>query len=139
MKKRALQKKHSLSLPRTKAYQSRSEWEKICWRKLLRHPELLDAIVTSYERHNIIMRAAVADRVNAGKSYTDIGRELWLSPQTISAIKKGLLENMYRSYADRGKTERKKKIYSPLRKETRKNKEIKIAIQKMTRYRALYP
>ncbi len=58
------------------------------------------------------MRAAVVDGIRSGKSYQEIGNELWSSPQTISAIKKALNESKYRSYRERGKTERKKKVYS---------------------------
>ena len=52
------------------------------------------------------------ERINSRKKYREIAEELWLSPQTISSIKKAVSENSYRSYRERGKTERKKKAYS---------------------------
>ena len=58
------------------------------------------------------MRAAVISGINSGKSYRQIAEELWLSPQTISSIKKALKENNYQSYRERSKKERKKKVYS---------------------------
>jgi hypothetical protein len=53
------------------------------------------------------------DGLISGKSYRKIGKELWLSPQTISAIKKAINEKTYRSYLERSHKERKKKKYSP--------------------------
>ncbi len=93
-------------------YSSRKEWEIASWQVILRSPRTLDVLITPYERHGLVMRAAVVDGIRSGKSYKEIGNKLWCSPQTISAIKKALNENKYRSYRERGKTERKKKIYS---------------------------
>ena len=101
-----------VTLPDVNLFASRKEWEEACWRKLLQSKKWLHRIITPYERHNIIMRAAAAHRLNKGASYNDIGKELWLSPQTISGIKKALAENNYKSYLERSKRERKKKIYS---------------------------
>ena len=69
-------------------------------------------LTTRNERHNLVMRAAIIDAINSGKKYREIAEELWLSPQTVSTIKKATKENNYRSYRERGKTERKKKVYS---------------------------
>lgn len=121
-------------IPPVSAYSSRKDWEEGCWHKLLSSrgwPNL----ITPYERHNIVMRAAVAHRLRAGISYTDIGRELWLSPQTISAIKKGIRENRYRSYADRGVTERKKKTYTAYRSPRPPRK---IGMPRKTKYGTVY-
>ncbi|MBI2591802.1 MAG: hypothetical protein HYW34_03955 [Candidatus Brennerbacteria bacterium] len=101
-----------LALPPITRYSSRKEWEDACWQKILKLNKVSDLLLTSYERHNLVMRAAVIDGINLKKSYTQIADELWLSPQTISSIKKALKENNYRSYRERGKKERKKKIYS---------------------------
>jgi predicted transcriptional regulator len=57
------------------------------------------------------MRAAALDRLSTGKSYSEIGEELWLSPQTVSGIKKAASEKSYKSYLERSKKGRKKKIY----------------------------
>jgi len=101
------------ALPPVHSYPSRKEWERACWRKLLKSKNLIALLVTNNERRNLVMRAAVTERINAGKRYRQIAEELWLSPQTISSIRKALRENTYRSYRERGKTERKKRVYSP--------------------------
>lgn len=123
-----------LAIPAVSAYSSRKEWEEACWRSILRFPEWLN-LLTAYERRNIVMRVAVAHRLDAHMSYRDIGRELWLSPQTISAIKKGVSEERYRSYADRGKTERKRKVYSDHRPP---RPSPRIGIPRKTKYGTIY-
>lgn len=105
-------KKTLLELPPMGRYPSRKEWEAACWRKIIASGNPLNLLATSYERHNIIMRAAVIEGINSGKKYRRIAEELLLSLQTISGIKKSMAESGYRSYRERGKTERKKKVYS---------------------------
>ena len=99
-------------MPLTSDYSSRAEWETVCWRKIITSKELLQLLITSHERHDLVMRAVALDRLIAGKSYKQISEELWLSPQTISVLKKALKEDNYRSYLERSKKERKKKQYS---------------------------
>jgi len=99
-------------LPPTNQYSSRKEWERACWKKISESRELLELFTTSNERHNLVMRAAVADRMNSGKKFVQIVEELHLSPQTVSSIKKALEGSGYRSYRERGKTGRKKKVYN---------------------------
>ena len=99
-------------LPPVSHCPSRKEWEMACWKKIVNSKELVELLITPSERHNLVMRAAVADRIISGKKYRQIADELWLSPQTISGIKKAINERAYRSYWVRSKTERKKKIYS---------------------------
>ncbi len=89
---------------------SRVEWEGACWHKISASKDILELISTSSERHDLVMRAAAINALISGKSYREIGKELWLSPQTISGIKKALDENSYKSYP--GRKERKKKVYS---------------------------
>lgn len=98
-------------LPPIHNYTSRKEWETACWDTISKSKELLQLLITSYERHHLIMRAAALEGLGVGKSYRQIGRELWLSPQTISVIKKAISEKNYRSYLERSKKERKKKKY----------------------------
>ena len=98
-------------LPSIDKYTSRREWENACWHKILDSKRVLNLLAAPYERHNLVMRAAVAERLFLGKRYGEIAKELWLSPQTISSIKKSIAENNYRSYRDRGKSERKKREY----------------------------
>ena len=101
-------------LPPLHRYSSRREWENACWQKLLKSKSFLKSLVTSYERHNLVMRAAVKEGIRSGKRFKELSREIGLSPQTVSSIKKALSEGGYRSYRERGKTERKKKTYSIL-------------------------
>ncbi|OGY99518.1 MAG: hypothetical protein A2945_01520 [Candidatus Liptonbacteria bacterium RIFCSPLOWO2_01_FULL_52_25] len=90
-------------------YTSRKEWEDACWKKIVESEELLQLLITSHERHDIVMRAAAIDGLASGKSYRKIAEELWLSSQTISGIKKAMDEKAYRSYLERSKKGRKKK------------------------------
>ena len=107
-----MNKRGSTAIPPIDNYHSRQEWEIACWRKILESKELLSLLVTSHERRNLVRRAAAIDRLISGKSYRKIGNELWLSPQTISAIKKAINERAYRSYLERSQKERKKRKYS---------------------------
>jgi len=124
-----------IALPSVNVYSSRKEWEEACWQKLLRSTKWLNSLATPYERRVFVMRVAVAHRLQIGKSYQAIGQELWLSPQTISTIKKGIRERRYRSYAERGKTERKKKVYSVDRSPRRT---IRIGNPRKTKYGTVY-
>lgn len=110
------------ALPPIDHYSSRKEWEDACWQKISKSGDFLEILVTSYERHGLVMRAAVIESVKLGKRYRQIADELWLSPQTISSIKKAINESGYRSYRERSKTERKKKTYSPDFTSTRKKR-----------------
>ena len=96
-------------LPRVSRYPSRKAWEEACWTMLsTKFPTFL---ITAYERRNVILRAVVMDRLSDGLSYREIAKELFLSQQTISSIKKNIGEN-YRSYRERGKLDRKRRVYS---------------------------
>lgn len=111
-KQKAHEHNKIVAIPLVGAYPSRKEWEQACWQKLLHSKGWLNRFITPYERRNLVLRATAAYRLHTGASYKNIGSELWLAPQTISTIKKGISEKRYRSYAERGKTERKKKVYS---------------------------
>lgn len=127
--------KDTVSLPSIKSCRSRKEWEEICWQKILKSEKLLQALVTSNEKSNLVKRAAALEKLAAGKSYKKIGEELWLSPQTISKIKKVLRDASYVSYRQTSKTERKKKIYSSTHPQTpsgRKGRPVR------TKYGTLY-
>ena len=99
-------------MPPVNDYPSRKEWENACWRKILGSEDLLQMLVTPHERHNLVARAAAMDELISGKRYRQIAEELWLSPQTISSVKRAIKEDSYRSYRERGKKERKKRQYS---------------------------
>ena len=106
-------------MPPVGNYSSRAEWEAVCWRNLRESKELLEILVTAHERRNLVLRAAALDRLISGASYRQIGKELWLSPQTISGIKRAIRENGYQSYLERSKKERKKKSYGSVQKSLR--------------------
>jgi len=105
-------KKFDLKLPSLDSFSSRKNWEEECWKIILSSRESIGNLMTAYERRNIILRVAVLNLLNSGTSYRRIAEELWLSPQTISSIKKTFKESFYRSYRERGKLERKRKTYS---------------------------
>ncbi|MFA5099054.1 MAG: Trp family transcriptional regulator [Candidatus Paceibacterota bacterium] len=129
--------KKFIILPPIGNYSSRKEWENICWRKILKSEELLNLLVTSDERHDLVMRVAAINGISAGKTYRKIGEELWLSPQTVSGIKKALSEKLYKSYKERSKTERKKKVYNSIPKRTPK-KEWHEGTPRRTKYGTIY-
>jgi len=108
-----MDKKESTAIPSINNYHSRGEWETACWQKILESKELLSLLITSHERRDLVNRAAAMDMLISGKSYLEIGKELWVSPQTINAIKKAISEKTYRSYLERSPKERKKKKYGP--------------------------
>lgn len=135
MSKKGIDKKELAAVPPIDNYSSRQEWETVCWQKIIGSKELLQLLITSHERHDIVMRAAAINSLSLGKSYNQIGEELWLSPQTISGIKKSVSERSYRSYLERSKKERKKKVYSSSIKTRRPRPS---GIPRRTKYGTLY-
>ena len=129
-----MDKKELVNMPPISDYASRKEWEAACWKKIAGSEKLLWLLVTSHERHDIVMRAAAVDGIASGKSYRTIGAELWLSPQTISGIKKALSEKAYNSYRERSKKERKKRVYSIIESRERKRR----GTPRRTKYGVLY-
>lgn len=104
--------KISAIIPPLDDYSSRKEWEKAAWQKLLESKNLLVLLITANERHRLTMRAAALKGLAAGKRQRQLSRELFLSLQTINSVKKALSENLYQSYSERSKKERKKRKYS---------------------------
>lgn len=109
---RGMDNNKRMVMPLLSNYSSRREWENACWRKIAGSKKLLQLFTTSHEKHNVVVRVLAIDGINSGKSYSQIGRALWLSPQTISSIKKSIDEKAYRSYSERSKKERKPKKYT---------------------------
>ncbi len=101
-----------LLLPARNLFLSHKEWEGACWKKIVKSKKLLDLLITSNERRNIVIRAAVVGFIDSGKGFRQISRELQISRQTISSIKKITKESTYKSYRERSKTERKKKVHN---------------------------
>src|SRR3989344_1834808 len=133
---RNVKKKLLFAIPPLGRYSSRKEWEDACWQKIVKSRDLFAVLVTSSERHNLVMRAVAIDRVNSGKKYRQIAEELWLSPQTISSIKKVMNGSNYKSYRERGKTERRKKVYTPSPASSRRKRRRR---QVRTKYGIVYP
>jgi len=122
-------------LPLLKNYSSRKEWENACWQKISESKDLLNSLATNYERHNLVMRAVAIEEIFSGKTYREISKDLFISQQTISGIKKALKEKSYRSYQERSKTERKKKVYSSkLEKKPKSGRAGEIGFYRRTKY-----
>ncbi|MEK7546958.1 MAG: hypothetical protein AAB536_02150 [Patescibacteria group bacterium] len=112
MKKWEIGNKTAGIVPPIDDYSSRRRWEEESWRKISESRELLPIILTSYERRNLVIRAAILEGLSLGKGQRQLSRELSVSLQTINAVKKAIAENSYRSYFERSKKDRKKKKYS---------------------------
>ncbi len=77
-----------------------TRWEMNVWSKFLGNiekanskkeiAELLDNLLSSNEKILISKRLAAVALIKGGKSYREIGKILWISPGTVSAIKKSV-------------------------------------------------
>ncbi len=77
---------------------SADEWSEFLWSKVLAGivgsksrqdvQKFLESILSARERKFLLRRLAILALLRSGKSYKEIGRILWVSPQTVSAIKK---------------------------------------------------
>ena len=83
--------------------------EKLIWDELLQEfnkakslkaiDRLFNILTTAQERETIARRLATFSLIRKGLSYKEISRRLWISPLTISTIKKSILNNNgYKSY-----------------------------------------
>lgn len=48
-------------IPLLEGYSSRKEWEETSWQKILESGEILPLLITSHERHDLVIRAAVME------------------------------------------------------------------------------
>ena len=107
-------------IPPPSEFKSRREWEARAWQMLVRNlaasssaknvEQILAALLTANERKQMIRRAAAGLLLLQDKSYREVGRELWLSPTVVSAIRQSLSEGHYESsYARKRKMKKKKK------------------------------
>lgn len=103
----------SVNLPQRNHFSSREMWEISCWKNITKSEMLLHLLITPHERHDLVMRAGVLEGLISGKSYREIGKELWVSPQTISGIKKATEERIYESYLERRKKKQKEEKNNP--------------------------
>src|SRR3989344_3609453 len=79
--------------------------EKLIWDELLREfnkakslkeiDRLFDILTTAQERETIARRLATLSLIRKGLSYKEISRRLWVSPITISRIKKSIISNWF--------------------------------------------
>ena len=117
-----------LSAPST--FKSRKEWKQYVWKIIIdgfvrsvsaqEIERTLDMLLTTHEKEYVIKRAAAISFFEQGKSYRDIGEMLWLSPTTISAIRKSMVQkNGYVSRYTRRKNEGDKKETVAKKKEAR--------------------
>ncbi|MDO8601521.1 MAG: hypothetical protein Q7R62_00100 [bacterium] len=99
------------NLPLLTDFPSRKHWEAAVWQilleRLLALPQedaalILQTLMSHSERTDMTYRALAASRIRSGISLREIGRELWLTRQTVSAIKKSLHDGEYKSSATRG-------------------------------------
>ncbi len=92
-----------MDISKTKFEQRKKEltiWEADIWTKFLKKieeanlkkeiAELLDNLLSSNEKILISKRLAAIVLIKEGKSYKEIGKILWISPGTVSAIKKSV-------------------------------------------------
>lgn len=124
-----------------KKFGTRKDWKEAAWRTFVRRiaktkdvrelSYMLAVCVSRPERTRIVRRVMALARLIEGKSYRAIGRELWLAPQTISAIKKGFAERQYKSKRTRGW--KKKKYTSDGSRST-----IRMGRRWRTKYGSLY-
>lgn len=81
-------------------FKSRKEWEDYIWLKIindlkeLKSEKEIDGFLRNLlgfgERKMIIKRAVAISLIKQGKKYRDMGEILWISPSTISSIKKNI-------------------------------------------------
>ncbi len=86
------------------------KWSEQLWDKLVNEiskvgeekeiKRILEKLISEDEKKMILKRLAVVALIRAGKSYREIGEILWLSPNTVSTIKKNIFgdHKHYKSY-----------------------------------------
>ena len=96
-------------------FSSRKEWENYLWKEFLRIANnkklelFLNNLLTNQEKRNIIRRLATMSLFKKGMNYRQIGEILWLSPNTISSIKKSIKDGEYKSYFEISKNKNNNK------------------------------
>src|SRR3989344_6778020 len=111
-------------------FKSRKEWSDYVWRRLLKdikNPALsaaLDSLLSSYEKNIIINRFAAVTLIKDGQSYREIGRELWLSSNTVRSLKKVLENNSAKEYQSYRLRSNKRKHAQEIKASVKAKKEI---------------
>lgn len=88
-------------------FNSREEWEEYIWGRFLKSindvknekklKRILESVISKKEKRLIIKRIIAISLIKNGKTYREIGETLYLSPVTVSALKKSLYAGI--SYA----------------------------------------
>lgn len=88
---------------------SAEEWQETLWDKLVEEllklrtkkdfKNVIENLLSKYEMQFMLRRLATVALIKRRMSYKEIGEVLWISPSTISAIKKNILHrgNNYKS------------------------------------------
>lgn len=81
--------------------ESISEWEEYLWQRLLQQlfeinskaelNNFLSSILSNYERKMIVKRLNILLMLKENQLYREIGRRLWVSPNTIGSVRKSSL------------------------------------------------
>ena len=117
-------------LPEIGGFPTRKSWEVAAWNALIDQcaaarsdeiRELFNLITSRYERHTIMLRAVVLLMLDAGMSYQKISRALWVSPQMISSVKKGLAASKYSSNWEKAKNQKRERRLAYLRKKEKRS------------------
>lgn len=85
-------------------FKSRKDWEESIWQRIVKElvglesenkaKQLLEGLISDYERQLIIRRLTATLLLREGLNYREIGEILWVSPSTISSIKKNLTRKL---------------------------------------------
>ncbi len=95
------------ALPLLTDFPSREQWEAAVWEILTNRlaqvstgeeiRQILAFLASPTHRRGMLYRALAASRIGSGIGTREISRELWITRQTIGAVKKSLTERSYRS------------------------------------------
>ncbi|MDP3729678.1 MAG: Trp family transcriptional regulator [bacterium] len=87
-----------------KEFNTRKDWVNFMWSKIvadIKNPQcahMLNTLISAYEKEIIVNRLAALTLIKQGKSYKQIGEELWLSPTTIRSLKRVVEDNFNKEY-----------------------------------------
>ncbi len=109
-------------LPKLTKFSSRKEWEAAIWEILVKRisrvqsaaelKNLFQFLLSPRDQRTITFRALAVSRIKDFKKTSEIVFELWLSRQTLSAIRKSLKEGAYKSSRVRGHVKRRPSDFS---------------------------
>lgn len=95
------------TLPLLTDFPTRQQWEAAVWEILTNRlaqvstgedvRQILGFLISPTHRRSILYRALTASRLASGIGTREISRELWITRQTIGAIKHSLAERSYQS------------------------------------------